>query len=64
MAWIAEIRSDYFENARGKFIKTEYENVEFNDIEELENVCRNYELAADVDNNNCDVKIMKVYEVK
>ena len=64
MAWIAEIRSDYFENARGKFIKTEYENIEFEGIDELENICRNYELAADVDNNNCDVKIMKVYEAK
>lgn len=58
--WVANLRIDYFENARGKFIKTDYEDVEFQEIGELENVLRNYELAADKDNNNCDVKILMV----
>lgn len=60
--WIANLRIDYFENARGKFIRTDYENIEFNEMDELETVVRNYELAADEDNYNCDVKIQLIKE--
>lgn len=60
--WTAELRIDYFENARGKFIKTDYETADFEDIDDLDNVVRSYELAADVDNNNADVKILVIKE--
>ena len=60
--WIANLRIDYFENARGKFIRTDYDDIEFNEMDELETIVRNYELAADEDNCNCDVKIQLIKE--
>lgn len=61
MEWVANLRVDYFENARGKFVRSDCEELVFKSPRDIKS--RIYELKGEADkyNYNCDIKIMLIY---
>ena len=63
MSWIAELRVDYFDNACGKFIKTENETLPIKKVEDIGKREDELKLKADEKNLNCNVHILMIKEV-
>jgi hypothetical protein len=63
MSWIAELRVDYFDNARGKFIKTETETLPIKKVEDIGKREDELKLKADKKNLNCNVHILMIREI-
>lgn len=63
MAWIAEVRSDYFDECDGRFKYTKNEKISFSSIGEVYDHMKKLEKKAYKKCHTVDSKIMGIKEV-